>query len=411
MESSSLLRAEADTPPASAGRSSRVAGVVVVFCFTLGVIGGMSRRTTTAASPEPELYSKKELYGPDYGTLLGDDKIQKAWPGLTCDRSDDDKWGWAEDAMAQPLDSGTNCVYGDTQFCMKHTIKNDMSLDYPGGLKYHGIMRDVSELMWNRCNASCNATDERHVSTGGVNAKLVGKSSLAACQFQGITEMVEVCTGVPEKFKIKMRRRYLAVKETPPEKRRLMNNNPPSVPHRNMTNILINQTYNQDPCNTHALCGMCVDSDGVLDTYCAAFLYYYDITSQHSYTASLFWYSIARKFCRRSYDSYDCVVQLRSTLVGWGRLILVYMTVSSRHHLHTTHPPASRYNVHFWCMDEVLDSISNGTFIDKVESGEIPNNSEIETAWNNHEAIEKFGTWHVPTDDDYGFDYLDDDSS
>ena len=363
-----MLRAEADTPageapPASAGRSSRVVVAVVIACSTLGVVAVVAqsslRMTTiapTAPSPESELYRKKLIYGPGYGTLLGDDHVQKAWPGLTCDRSDDDKWGWAEDAMAQPLDSGTNCVYGDTEFCSKHTIKNEMALTTPGGKRYHGLMTDVSELMWNRCNASCNATDERRVATGGVDAKLVGTSGLAACQFQGITEMVEVCTAVPDKFKMKMRRRYLAVKETPPENRRLMNNNPPSVPHRNMTDIMINQTYSQDSCNTHALCGICV-TDGVLDSYCAAFLYYYDIHTTHAYTASLFW-----------------------------------------------------YNVHFWCMNEVLDAISDGTFVDKVESGEIPKNSQIETAWNNHEAIEKFGTWHVPTDDDYGFDYLDDDA-
>ena len=195
MESSSFL--ETETPPASVGRTSRVAGVVFIFCSTLGVIVSLRRVIPTtiasyAPSPETELYSKKEVYGPGYGSLLGDAALQKAWPGLTCDRSDDDKWGWAEDAMAQPLNSGTNCVYGDTKFCASHEIKYNGDTE-----KYDGLMFKVSELMWNRCNASCNATDERHIATAGLDAKLVGGSSLAACQFQGIVDMQEVGLRLP----------------------------------------------------------------------------------------------------------------------------------------------------------------------------------------------------------------------
>lgn len=331
------------------GGSSRVAGVVVAVCATLGVVAAVARsslRSPASTAPVAELYKKKEVYGPGYGTLLGDDLLQKSWPGLTCDRSDDDKWGWATDAMAQPLDSGTNCVYGDTDFCTRHFIK------YDGGTKkFDGLMKDVSMLMWNRCNATCNATDEQQLAIAGVDAHLKGTSGLAICQFQGITEMQEVCTDVPEKFKMYSRHRYLEAKRN----RRLMSNNPPSVPHRNMTNILINETYSQESCNTHALCGVCV-TDGVVDRYCNAFLYYYSIKYTTFYNAALFW-----------------------------------------------------YNVHFWCMDEVLDSIEDGTFIDKVESGEIPSNDEIETAWSNHQAISKYGTWHVPTDDNYTYDWVDDD--
>ena len=359
MESQRLLHAdEPETPHVSAARSSRVAVVVLIACSMLGVVAAIARSslrmtpaTSASALPPAELYRKKLIYGPDYGTLLGDDVLQKAWPGLTCDRSDDDKWGWAEDAMAQPLDSGTNCVWGDTWFCMHHHIKNTGEVK-----KYHGLMEEVSELLWNRCNNSCNATDERNIAVAGVDAHLVGSSSLAACQFQGVADMKEVCTGVPDKFKIESRRRYLAVSETPVEDRRLMNNNPPSVKHRNATNLLINNTYNQEGCNTHALCGMCVDSNGTVDSYCHAFLYYYDMTFMSTYDASLFW-----------------------------------------------------YNVHFWCLDEVLDAIEDGTFIDKVEGGEIPKADEIYVATSNHEAMEYFGSWHIPTDDAYISDDDNDD--
>ena len=394
MESTSLLPTEAEARPASPGRTSRVAGVVVAACATLGVVAAVARsslRSPASTAPVAELYKKKEVYGPDYGTLLGDDLLQKAWPGLTCERSDDDKWGWATDAMAQPLDSGTNCVYGDTDFCTRHFIK------YDGGTeRFDGLMKDVSMLMWNRCNATCNATDEQQLAIAGVDAHLKGTSGLAVCQFEGITEMQEVCTGVPEKFKMYSRHRYLEAKRN----RRLMSNNPPSVPYRNMTNILINQTYSQESCNTHAFCGVCV-TDGVVDRYCNAFLYYYSIKYTTFYNAALFWYSYVLSVCLS---------------VSCSRRVARCQTFDSPHsqaRIDSVTPARFclrlRYNVHFWCMDEVLDSIEDGTFIDKVESGEIPSNDEIETAWTNQQAISKYGTWHVPTDDNYTYDYVDDD--
>jgi len=173
------------------------------------------------------------------------------------------------------------------------------------------------------------------------------------------------------------------VKETPKENRRLMSNNPPSVPYRNMTNILINNTYNQKPCNTHALCGVCVNDDGELDDYCYAFLFYYSIKYTTTYNAALFWY-IQPRSSSAAFGSYSSFVEIPDP--------------------DTTHV-ICRYNVHFWCMSEVLDAIEDGTFVEKVESGEIPSNNEIETAWTNHQAIEKFGTWHVPTDDNYTYPY------
>jgi hypothetical protein len=345
------------------GRSTKLA-IATVACFTAGVVAWQSSSTAVtaatsnsspAAAEAAELYRKKLIYGPDYGDLLGgkNSALQKAWPGLTCDRTDDDKWGWAADAMAQPLDSGTNCVWGDTWFCDEHYTKTSS-----------GHMSLVSQLMWNRCNSSCNATDEGRVEANGVDAHLVGKSGLAACQFEGLSDMEEVCTGLPEPFVKESVRRYLsAVKRIPEnrrlraeqledERRRLMNDLPPSVPHRNITNILINQSVSIDPCNTHAFCGACVDSDTQeVNKYCEANMLYYGHNKEiwaGGYAPELFF-----------------------------------------------------YNVHFWCQTYVLDAIEDGTFMDKVEAGDIPSFSDIDTAYTNDEAVRLYGSWKIPDDDAY----------
>ena len=87
-------------------------------------------------------------YGAEYGVLAGDDAVQAAWPGLTCARSDDDKWDWA-DARATADNSGTNRVFGDSWFCEKQYFKTD-----------DGEMTVISDLLWHYCNSTCNATDE-----------------------------------------------------------------------------------------------------------------------------------------------------------------------------------------------------------------------------------------------------------
>ena len=375
METTSLIHGEqpatSHTAP-TVGRSTKLA-IATVACFTAGVIAWQSSSSTataaTATSSSPaaeetaELYRKKLIYGPGYGELLGGagSALQKAWPGLTCDRSDDDKWGWAEDAMMQPLDSGTNCVWGDTWFCTRHYTKTSS-----------GLMDSVSELMWNRCNSSCNATDEERVEADGVDAHLVGKSGLAACQFEGLSDMEEVCTGLPVPFVKESVRRYLEAVERIPENRRLkeeerrqLKDTAPSVPNRNITNILINQTYTMESCNTHAFCGACVSSEtGEVNKYCEALMLYYG----HDKTI---WYG-----------SYA--------------------------------PELFFYNVHFWCQTYVLDAIEDGTFMTMVENGEIPNHNEVTTAYSNDAAVEYYGTWKIPDDDAYLPDRLqsaDDDPS
>ena len=95
--------------------------------------------TLTEASSAVEAYSKKDVYGAKYGKLVGDDEVQKSWPGLTCDRTDDDKWDWGEPTGTAD-NSGTNCVYGDSWFCVQHfQTVNDT---------YGIVMDSVSELLW-----------------------------------------------------------------------------------------------------------------------------------------------------------------------------------------------------------------------------------------------------------------------
>ena len=94
----------------------------------------------------PMKYRKsKGEYPPSgiYGELLGDDQIQKNWPGLTCERSDDDKWEWGNSAV-QKDQSGTNCLWGDTDYCL------DM-MENPSYRK--------NNIAWNICNSTCNYTD------------------------------------------------------------------------------------------------------------------------------------------------------------------------------------------------------------------------------------------------------------
>ena len=302
MEMSSLLHGEREVEEQSCkphfGPSARLA-VAAVTCFTAGVVAWRSSSSTSlmsTGSPTGEaaaLYSKKDVYGPDYGKLVGGygSAMQKAWPGLTCARSDDDKWGWGSEPMSQPLDSGTNCVEGDSWFCSLHYKKNPTT----------GFMTEVSQLMWNRCNSSCNATDEGLLANEGNNATLVGSSGLAACQFEGVMDMQEVCTGLPTAFVDFTRRRYLkAVAEIPEKRRQLreqrrLSNVAPSVPDRWMADILINQTYSNEACNTHGLCGTCYnETTNEFDTYCEAFLLYYGGTAatwKNGYSASLFWYN------------------------------------------------------------------------------------------------------------------------
>ena len=377
----------------------------------VGENGGVSRVPSACARPclAGELYNKDEAYGKSYGQLAGDDMVQKSWPGLTCDRTDDDKWGWGE-AKATADNSGTNCVYGDSWFCEDHYTVSDA-----------GVMLSVSQLMWKYCNSTCNATDENLVSEYGDSAVLEGSSMLAACAFDGLKNMEEVCHVNNEHFVPFSSRRALGAADQRRLRvhesmgamplllpgadgpRQLSNNYAPSVPNVNDTVIWINETYDQDvsapapflhpppyrvarhlassararsraddrdsrarvqACNTHALCSTCITgANGTLDPYCEAFMIYYDMTGKwlpeasqrsHKYNVQLFW-----------------------------------------------------LNVHFWCNSTVLEAIKYGTFADDLTSGKIKNYDHVDVATNNTMAYKYFGGIHVHESKDYEWTYDD----
>ena len=239
----------AEAPPRPHRRSVQVA--VALALSLAGCVAVLSARASSV-SATAELYNKDEAYGKSYGQLAGDDMVQKSWPGLTCDRTDDDKWGWGE-AKATADNSGTNCVYGDSWFCEDHYTVSDA-----------GVMSSVSQLMWKYCNSTCNATDENLVSEYGDSAVLEGSSMLAACAFDGLKNMEEVChvnnehfvpfsdrraLGAADQQRVRMHESMGAMPLMLPGAdgpRQLSNNYAPSVPTVNDTVIWINETYDQD---------------------------------------------------------------------------------------------------------------------------------------------------------------------
>ena len=152
------LRALADTNAALAlGPYQRRASFLRALAL-LSIGACAAARRVLAPCLAAERYNKDEAYGKSYGQLAGDDMVQKSWAGLTCDRTDDDKWGWGE-AKATADNSGTNCVYGDSWFCEEHYDRTD-----------DGEMTKISDLLWYYCNSTCNSTDENRVSAYGSDA-------------------------------------------------------------------------------------------------------------------------------------------------------------------------------------------------------------------------------------------------
>ena len=113
--------------------SARLTGTTALSIPSKNGVGPMKYRKSQGKYPPSGIY----------GELLGDDQIQKNWPGLTCERSDDDKWEWGNSAV-QKDQSGTNCLWGDTDYCL------DM-MENPSWRK--------NNVAWNMCNSTCNYTD------------------------------------------------------------------------------------------------------------------------------------------------------------------------------------------------------------------------------------------------------------
>ena len=323
--------------------SARLTGTTALSIPSKNGVGPMKYRKSQGKYPPSGIY----------GELLGDDQIQKNWPGLTCERSDDDKWEWGNSAV-QKDQSGTNCLWGDTDYCL------DM-MENPSWRK--------NNVAWNMCNSTCNYTDVDLVSREtrpnlargpicvpcshpatlppsrpGASARarvqlensynmsnislngvqLHGTSYLAVCEWEAIKKMPEICNGgfVP----------------TVPSNS--SNNNGPSVPDRNDTTIYINNTYQYAACNVHAMCYVCVDEDESINKYCAAVLLHYD-------------------YRKRDYSSLHSISA--ATSLFWD-------------------------NTPYWCQAEVLEAIGTGHYKEKLEAGVLGN-------WNPHAK----GGW--PNDD------------
>jgi hypothetical protein len=312
METTGLL-----TEPAAPQRSRAVPVAVAIALSTIGcaavVFSSRGSGATSAATTSLDGNGIHDVHFVDhgddeYGALVGDDYIQKNWGGLTCARSDDDKWGWGLDDIdgKNNNNSDTNCVWGDTHFCTEHYDVND-----------DGTLSDMPDLLWKYCNSSCNTSDENAIIANYEypehSMTMKGSSMLAACAFGGIKDMRQVCadnTAWTSMFKQNRRAmaqanpstaRHLTRSDNSVYKRALSYNRYPSVPNRPETYVYINGSnntqYSQAPCNTHGLCGICVAENGTINKYCEAFLQYYDVNEdfkekgyrEHDYDAENFW--------------------------------------------------------------------------------------------------------------------------
>ena len=301
--------------------------------------------------------------GSDYGSLVGDDLIQKNWGGLTCARTDDDKWGWGVDDNHGQYNNNSvvNCVWGDTHFCTEHY-----------NVTKEGIHNEMSDLLWQYCNTSCNVTDENAIEAQLVydttEANMKGQSMLAACAFGGIKDMRQVCADNSAwTSQFAQNRRAMAIDDPSTtrhfgrndwhlQRRALSNwNRPPSVPYTEATYVYINGSgntqYVQSACNTHGLCGICVSENGTINKYCEAFLQYYDVNQ------------LFKEEAKRDY-TYDAEN-------FW-------------------------YNVHFWCNETILDAIEDGTFKEKLVYGHIQDSMQVEFANTNEQEIKLWGTTNPP---------------
>jgi len=129
------------------------------------------------------------------------------------------------------------------------------------------------------------------------------------CVWEGITNLRSVC----------------ANEFTPSVPSSSSDNLGETVKHANESILYFNKTHadvaDWDACNVHAFCYMCTESDGTMNNYCGAILATYD--SKHG------------------------------TITPSSVMAKPY------------------YNQDFWCNASVLDSIDDGSYIDKLSSGEI----------------------------------------
>ena len=317
METTGLLTEPAPQRVRSAAPVAIATAVSTIGCALLLLSSRSSSGVTSAGTASLTFKTGVHFHfqdtSPSYGALVGDDLIQKNWGGLTCARTDDDKWGWGQDDISGETnnDTVTSCTWGDTQFCIEHYKKES-----------DGTLSEMPDLLWQYCNSSCNGTDERRYDAYSSEATMEGSSLLFACAVGGIKKMRDVCADNKvwtEQYKTSRRAMAVADPSTTHHfnrndwhlQHRVLKNydNPPSVPNRESTYIYINGSnhtqYQQAGCNTHGLCGECVASNGTIDKYCEAFLQYYDVNQQfkehqsrfHDYDPENFWCVPQRNMC------------------------------------------------------------------------------------------------------------------
>ena len=141
-------------PQQRASRSARATAGAGLVALALVAVASRSSRAPSARAElrrADGVYSSgATYYGPDgekaYAAQpLGDDLVQRNWPGLQCVMDDDDAWDWGAD------DSVMGCVAGDSFTCLTYAMT-----------AYESRF----------CNNSCNATDERVINQTELNASL-----------------------------------------------------------------------------------------------------------------------------------------------------------------------------------------------------------------------------------------------
>ena len=124
--------AEAVPPAASsAGRRTAAACGALLALAALTARAAMPRGAADGGGAPAASLRK---YVDDDG-MVGDDYVHKNWPGLVCNRDDDDSYNWGD------KDSVMGCIRGDSYNC-----------------EHWGVGAEIAV-----CNATCNATDERIV--------------------------------------------------------------------------------------------------------------------------------------------------------------------------------------------------------------------------------------------------------
>lgn len=271
----------------------------------------------------------------DDDEMVGDDYVHKNWPGLICNRDDDDyyDWGAADSVMA--------CVKGDSYTC----------------------------ATWNssltQCASTCNGTDVKTIkraeaeygSSWNEHAQMVGHSWEVVCAWEAIANLPEVRrrnsshesaprenTPSPLPFLPSSSKPHREANTTTAHHHRAQycddtfepylptaqsKNLEPSHTTTSAANLQLNGSWPSNPsgewdaCNVHAFCYVCENDDGSLNKYCEAVLQKYS--------------------------------QKNAWNVGTPSQVKTFVT---------------RTKDSFWCTSDVINAIENSTFLALIQPGE-----------------------------------------